>query len=219
MRWVGGRWECAESKSDLLPFWVQGGVVEPEVAIFDWQWTGPGVGATDVVYLCAMALSDETLDNYERDVLAVYHEYLCIALGAESGANDDDDDDDDDDDADGHDHEKDEKDEKDEDVREEEEEGVEVVAKGGGKKKKKKKKCPYPMADLRREFDLAALDYQRWQGGSRMPGMTPASMRAAQDAIDVNHGIYRRSLRRMKWVWQVVDGALDRAEQDPSRLS
>ena len=32
---------------------------EPTVASFDWQWTGPGVGATDLIYLCAMSLADE----------------------------------------------------------------------------------------------------------------------------------------------------------------
>ena len=30
-----------------------------EVVVFDWQWTGPGVGATDLLYVCAMALHDE----------------------------------------------------------------------------------------------------------------------------------------------------------------
>ena len=119
-----------------------GGDVEPGLAIFDWQWTGPGVGATDVVYLCAMALSDDTLDNYERDVLAVYHEYLCIALGAESaesGANGDGDDNgDDDDDDDGHEHDH---DENGEDVREEKEEGgVEVVAQGGGRRRRRRRR-------------------------------------------------------------------------------
>jgi Ser/Thr protein kinase RdoA (MazF antagonist) len=30
-----------------------------KIAVFDLQWTGPGLGATDLVYLCVMAVSDE----------------------------------------------------------------------------------------------------------------------------------------------------------------
>ena len=55
----------------------------------------------------------------------------------------------------------------------------------------------YPLADLLKEFKIAALDYQRWQSGSRLPSTTPESMAAGREKIDVNHGIYRRSLPRM----------------------
>ena len=132
-----------------------------EVALFDWQWTGPGVGATDLVYVCAMALSDFALENHERDVLRVYHAHLCDALG-------------------------------------------------GGEER-------YPYDELQREFKLACLDYQRWQGGCRLPDITPTTMSAAAESVDVNHGIFRRSLPRMLWIWKAVDGALD--DIDAGRLS
>merc|ERR1712066_247474 len=46
----------------------------PEIAVIDWQWSGAGVAATDVFFLCAMALSDGSVENYVSDVLKVYHE-------------------------------------------------------------------------------------------------------------------------------------------------
>lgn len=39
-----------------------------EVAVIDWQWTGAGVAATDLFFICAMALSDETVANYGSEV-------------------------------------------------------------------------------------------------------------------------------------------------------
>ena len=123
-----------------------------EIALFDWQWTGPGIGTTDLVYVCAMALSDDACENYERDVLKVYHEHLLQALGPEG---------------------------------------------------------EYSYDDLLCEFKWAMLDYQRWQGGSRMPSMTLETMKAAGENVDFNHGIYRRSMGRMVWMWQLVDQLLD----------
>jgi len=54
---------------------------EDEVQVIDWQWTGPGLGTTDLVYLCVMALSNETVEDYENQVLRPYHGYLLEALG------------------------------------------------------------------------------------------------------------------------------------------
>ena len=47
------------------------------------------------------------------------------------------------------------------------------------------------------------------QSGSRLPSTTPESMAAGREKIDVNHGIYRRSLPRMLWIWQLADACLD----------
>eukprot|EP00927_Polykrikos_kofoidii_P068014 TRINITY_DN63423_c0_g1_i1.p1 TRINITY_DN63423_c0_g1~~TRINITY_DN63423_c0_g1_i1.p1 ORF type:complete len:433 (-),score=71.17 TRINITY_DN63423_c0_g1_i1:93-1352(-) len=54
---------------------------EPEVGAIDWQWSGPGVGATDLYCLCAMGLEDETVEDYTANVLRPYHEALIQALG------------------------------------------------------------------------------------------------------------------------------------------
>eukprot|EP01062_Namystynia_karyoxenos_P062562 TRINITY_DN55467_c0_g1_i1.p1 TRINITY_DN55467_c0_g1~~TRINITY_DN55467_c0_g1_i1.p1 ORF type:complete len:437 (+),score=141.53 TRINITY_DN55467_c0_g1_i1:91-1311(+) len=54
---------------------------DPPVAVIDWQWTGPGVGATDIIYLCATTLADEVVDDWESSVLRVYHSELSAALG------------------------------------------------------------------------------------------------------------------------------------------
>ena len=70
----------------------------------------------------------------------------------------------------------------------------------------------YPYEDLLTEFKIAALDYQRWQGGSRLKSMTPETMRKAKLNVDVNHGIFRRSIERVKWVFQTVNAALDEVE-------
>eukprot|EP00756_Hemistasia_phaeocysticola_P058372 Hpha_TRINITY_DN3499_c0_g1::TRINITY_DN3499_c0_g1_i1::g.32631::m.32631 len=53
----------------------------PYVGLIDWQWTGPGVGALDLGYLCCQCLSDSTVDNWEEEVLKVYHGELVAALG------------------------------------------------------------------------------------------------------------------------------------------
>jgi len=101
-----------------------------EIAVFDWQWTGPGVGATDLIYFCVMAACDEALEDHEANILRPYHAHLIEALGGEETL--------------------------------------------------------YPYEELLAEFKIAALDYQRWQGGSRLKSMTPETMKAAEENIDVN---------------------------------
>ena len=54
------------------------------VTMIDFQWTGLGLGASDVTYLLAMAPSDELLlllegDGLERDFLRVYYDMLCAS--------------------------------------------------------------------------------------------------------------------------------------------
>jgi len=43
----------------------------------DWQWTGPGIGATDLIYLFCGSVEDEVVDNYEQS-LKIYHEALGV---------------------------------------------------------------------------------------------------------------------------------------------
>jgi hypothetical protein len=127
-----------------------------EIAVFDWQWTGPGVGATDLIYLCAMAVCDDALEDHEANILRPYHAHLIEALGGEETC--------------------------------------------------------YPYEELLTEFKIAALDYQRWQGGSRLKWITPETMKAAGENVDVNHGIFRRSIKRMVWIFETVDSVLDDVE-------
>lgn len=46
------------------------------VAAIDWQWTGPGIGATDMIYLFCGSVEDEIVDNYKY-WLAQYHNRLA----------------------------------------------------------------------------------------------------------------------------------------------
>ena len=132
-----------------------------EISVFDWQWTGPGIGATDLIYVCVMALSDDTLADYENTVLKVYYEHLAATLGSRD---------------------------------------------------------KYCYEAFVREFKLATLDYQRWQGGSRCPSMTPASVKNGCEVVDVNHGIYRRSVARNVWTWKLVDAILDDIDRGEFKL-
>ena len=50
------------------------------VAAIDFQWTGPGCGATDLAYLCGCALPDEAVADWEARVLRPYHGELLAAL-------------------------------------------------------------------------------------------------------------------------------------------
>lgn len=119
-----------------------------KIAVFDWQWTGPGIGATDLIYLCVIAVSDEALEDYETNILKPYHNFLLRALNW--GQNNDD-----------------------------------------------RVENDYPYDRLVDEFKLAAIDIQRWLGGSRFKNMTPESVLNAQKNVDVNHGIFRRSVERL----------------------
>ena len=134
-----------------------------KIAVFDWQWTGPGIAATDLIYLCVMAVSDEALEDYETNILKPYHKYLLQAMNRGQNI--------------------------DESIQND-----------------------YPYEVLANEFKLAAIDIQRWLGGSRLNSMTPESVLKAQENVDVNHGIFRRSVERLVWVFQTVDGALDDVE-------
>jgi len=58
----------------------------PEAAVIDWQWGGPGVGAVDLFFLCAQSLADETVNDYQVNVLQSYHEELVTALGGKKEA-------------------------------------------------------------------------------------------------------------------------------------
>jgi len=134
-----------------------------KIAVFDWQWTGPGIAATDLIYLCVMAVSDEALEDYEMNILKPYHTYLLQALNR--GQNND---------------------------------GI--------------IQNDYPYKTLVDEFKLAAIDIQRWLAGSRFKSMTPETVLKAQKNVDVNHGIFRRSVERLVWIFQTVDDALDDVE-------
>ena len=122
------------------------------ISVIDWQWTGPGVGSTDIIYLLVMALSNSACNNYESTVLKPYHEFLKEALP----------------------------------------DGVE-----------------YSYEDLLIEFKLSAIDFQRWLHSSSTPSMTPESLQRSKQNVDVNHGIWRREIDRIAWLWKVVDEALD----------
>ncbi|CAJ1414572.1 unnamed protein product [Effrenium voratum] len=43
----------------------------------DWQWTGPGVGATDLIYLLCGSVEDEIVENYQH-WLKEYHKSLGL---------------------------------------------------------------------------------------------------------------------------------------------
>lgn len=137
-------------------------VPKDSIAVFDWQWTGPGIGATDLVYLCVMAVSQEALEDHETHILKPYHRSLLEAIGGDS--------------------------------------------------KTPAKDEVYPYDELLREFQLAAVDIQRWLSGSRYKSMSPESVAKAQLSVDFNHGIFRRSIPRLVWMFQTVDRVLDRIE-------
>ncbi|CAK9058456.1 unnamed protein product [Durusdinium trenchii] len=48
---------------------------------FDWQWTGPGLGATDLIYLFCGSVEDEIVQDYQR-WLKLYHDHLIQTAGA-----------------------------------------------------------------------------------------------------------------------------------------
>lgn len=145
-----------------------------KIAVFDWQWTGPGIGATDLVYLCVMAVSNEALEDYEANILKPYHNHLIRALNRRSD---------------------------------------------NSGESNNHQNSDYPYHELLDEFKLAAIDIQRWLGGSRFKSMNPESMRRAQQNIDVNHGIFRRSIDRLVWIFRTVDRALEDIESGRIRLN
>jgi len=126
-----------------------------EVSVIDWQWAGPGVAATDLYALCALALSDEAVEDYEASVLRPYHAELAAVLGSPE---------------------------------------------------------TYPYDELVREWKLSALDFLRWLSGARLAGFTPEKMAAAAVKVDINVGIWRRSARRMAWIWRTAEESIEDAE-------
>jgi len=62
------------------------------------------------------------------------------------------------------------------------------------------------------EFKIASLDFHRWLSSSRLPTLTPSKLKASKENVDVNHGIWRRNLGRIEWLWKVVDGVLEEVE-------
>lgn len=129
----------------------------PEVAVIDWQWTGAGVGATDLFFICVMAFADETLEDYRAGVLRPYYEELKEALGGREDG--------------------------------------------------------YPYEQVEREFKLAGLDFMRWITGARWAGFTPAKMAAANETVDINRGMWIRSMARLVWLWKRAAEFLDESEQ------
>lgn len=49
----------------------------PGCVAIDWQWTGPGIGATDVIYLFCGSVEDAVVDEY-MDYLQMYHSALDV---------------------------------------------------------------------------------------------------------------------------------------------
>ena len=64
------------------------------------------------------------------------------------------------------------------------------------------------------------IDLQRWLGGSRYKSMTQETVQKAanENPIDVNHGIFRRSMTRIVWIFKIVDLALDDIESGRIQL-
>ena len=62
------------------------------------------------------------------------------------------------------------------------------------------------------------IDLQRWMGGSRYKSMTLETVQKAKENIDVNHGIFRRSMTRIVWIFKIVDLALDDIESGRIQL-
>merc|ERR1712184_224410 len=60
----------------------------------------------------------------------------------------------------------------------------------------------YPYEQMEREFKIAGLDFMRWITAARFVGFTPEKMRAANENVDINRGMWIRSIRRMVWIWQ-----------------
>mmetsp|Transcript_42732 Transcript_42732/g.96277 ORF Transcript_42732/g.96277 Transcript_42732/m.96277 type:complete len:415 (-) Transcript_42732:164-1408(-) len=126
-----------------------------EVAVVDWQWTGPGVGATDVIYLLAMASSDEIVDDLANQVLRPYHAELSAALG-----------------------------------------GTEA----------------YPMDEFVLEFKRATVDFLRWLVAGRYPSFSPATVTKSIEKVDINHGVWRRSIARNVWLCKLASQYLSEFE-------
>eukprot|EP00929_Paragymnodinium_shiwhaense_P091129 TRINITY_DN51170_c0_g1_i1.p1 TRINITY_DN51170_c0_g1~~TRINITY_DN51170_c0_g1_i1.p1 ORF type:complete len:426 (-),score=60.19 TRINITY_DN51170_c0_g1_i1:171-1448(-) len=136
----------------------ENGSSAPQICLIDWQWTGPGVGATDLYYLCAQALSDESVEAWEDRVLRPYHDGLKTALNANDS---------------------------------------------------------YTYDDLLRDFKLSAMDFLRWLSGARLGGFTPEKLaaNALPEKVDINRGIWSRSVVRIKWLYQRAEEAVEEAEQ------
>jgi hypothetical protein len=48
--------------------------------------------------------------------------------------------------------------------------------------------------------------------------MTPETVQRSNLSIDVNHGIFRRSMKRIVWIFKIVDLALDDVESGRIQL-
>eukprot|EP00947_MAST-08B_sp_MAST-8B-sp1_P004978 g4978.t1 len=59
-------------------------VPSPQLAVIDWQWSGPGNAMTDLVYLCTMALEDTAVDDW-RGIVREYHGLLMASSGGGAG--------------------------------------------------------------------------------------------------------------------------------------
>ena len=73
---------------------------------------------------------------------------------------------------------------------------------------------PYPYDRILREFKLAGLDLMRWITAARLKDYTVEKLRkaAAEDPVDVNRGIWSRSVPRLAWTWKRVEEWLDEME-------
>ena len=126
----------------------------------DWQWTGWGVAAHDVIYFFATSASDDFLANYQT-ALWMYHFAFVSELDP----------------------------------------GL-------------RHSRPWPYHETHRMFKLATLDFMRWAFASRFPNETPKNMRKRNNQVpkDINQGEYRRSLKRLKFLCDLVELFLPEAK-------
>jgi len=72
----------------------------------------------------------------------------------------------------------------------------------------------WPIEEHMRLFQLVTLDYMRWAISYRLGNETPQKMaeRANAVPVDANQGEYRRSVKRLSWLLQLVVAFLPAAE-------